>query len=187
MRELANMTARAAIDKHAYRNWGRAAFGKMVIALLAGGAGGGAVYFAPARDSMLMYAGLSCFVIALFWLLQAGILIKNVICAMRRQSRLAAENAAPNTNVVAPHAPTPSEDLPPAEIITVCESDEFQAGDAAEANGDCYTAECIGENAPVEGSFATSDEPYEAVANAEEVTVIEPVAADLVEQGYSSS
>jgi hypothetical protein len=87
MRELANLSARAAIDKHAYRNWGRAAFGKLTIALLAAGTGAGAVYFAPAPDSMLMYAGLSSFVVALFWLLQAGILTNNVVKASRRRDQ----------------------------------------------------------------------------------------------------
>jgi hypothetical protein len=155
----------------------------MVIALLAGGAGGGAVYFAPARDSILMYAGLSCFVIALFWLLQAGILVKNVIRATRRQSRFAAENSAPGTNAVTPDAPTQNEDLPPAEIITVCDNNEFQPGTAAEPNGNGYIAECMVENAPAEGPFVTGDEQYEAPANPEEVTVIEPVSTDLVAQG----
>jgi hypothetical protein len=122
MRELANLSARAAIDKYAYRNWGRAAIGKFTIALLAAAAGVGAVHFAAAPDSMLMYAGLLSFVISLFWLLQAGILVKNVFEASRRNARMAealchapGAEAEPQTHDHAREA----DDLPPAEIIAV--------------------------------------------------------------------
>ena len=71
---------------------------------------------------MLMYAGLLSFVIALFWLLQAGILIKNVFQASRRHSRMAqALCQAPGTQSVpqaTDHA-RDADDLPPAEIIAV--------------------------------------------------------------------
>jgi hypothetical protein len=87
MRELANLSARAAIDTHTYRNWGRAAFGKFTIATLAAIAGAGAIYFASTPSSILMYAGLATFVVALFWLLQAGILINNVLRVARRNDR----------------------------------------------------------------------------------------------------
>jgi hypothetical protein len=120
MRELANMSARAAIDKHAYRNWGRAAFGKLAIAVLAGAAGCGAIYFAAAPDSMLMYAGLSCFVVTLFWLLQAGILVKNVFMASRRNRFYPAVDQASQVSLAldapAETAPLEADELPPAEV-----------------------------------------------------------------------
>jgi hypothetical protein len=128
MRELANLSARAALDKHAYRNWGRAAFGKFTIAVLAAAAGVGAVHFAPSPDSMLMYAGLLSFVIALFWLLQAGILIKNVLQASRRQAQMA---KAMNDKTPEREAPGPAHahetDEPPAEIIAVRDGDDLAA------------------------------------------------------------
>jgi hypothetical protein len=118
MRELANLSARAAIDKHAYRNWGRAAFGKSTIAILAAAAGVGAVHFAETPDSMLMYAGLLSFVIALFWLLQAGILVKNVFQASRRQARMAkAWSETSEPEAPAPEPPRETDEPPAAEII----------------------------------------------------------------------
>jgi hypothetical protein len=122
MRELANLSARAAIDKHAYRNWGRAAFGKLTIALLAAGTGAGAVHFAPAPDSMLMYAGLSSFVVAVFWLLQAGILINHVIQVSRRNGQLMDTSGDEETDQVSPDstdefAEEDEEEYAPAELI----------------------------------------------------------------------
>jgi pSer/pThr/pTyr-binding forkhead associated (FHA) protein/predicted nucleic acid-binding Zn-ribbon protein len=124
MRELANLSARAAIDKYAYRNWGRAAFGKFTIAVLAAAAGVGAVHFASAPDSMLMYAGLLSFVIALFWLLQAGILVKNVYQASRRQARMAKAlcDSEPESPVPVSKHSHDEDELSPAEIIAVQES-----------------------------------------------------------------
>ena len=122
MRELANLSARAAIDKHAYRNWGRAAFGKLTIALLAIGTGAGAVCFAPAPDSMLMYAGLSSFVVAVFWLLQAGILMNHVIKASRRNDQFidTAESEhvdEASSEVVVESAAAEEDEFAPAELI----------------------------------------------------------------------
>jgi len=114
MRELANLSARAAIDKHAYRNWGRAAFGKFTIALLAAGTGAGAVSFAPAPDSMLMYAGLSSFVVALFWLLQAGILMNHVIKASRRNDQFINTSDIEDNDDVSAES---SDESAPAELI----------------------------------------------------------------------
>jgi hypothetical protein len=84
MRDLANMSARAAIDRHTCRNWGRAAVGKLAIAVLAAGTGAAALLLAPANDPILTYAGWTSLVVALFWFLQAGILTCNVIIASRR-------------------------------------------------------------------------------------------------------
>ncbi len=83
MRELANFSARTAIDQHTYKNWGRAAIGKLAIAVLATGSGSAALLMMKPSDPLLTYAGWTAIVIAVFWLLQAGILTCNVMIAKR--------------------------------------------------------------------------------------------------------
>jgi hypothetical protein len=147
MRELANLSARAAIDKHEYRNWGRAAFGKLAIALLAAGAGAGAIYFAESPHSLLMCAGLACLVVTLFWLLQAGILIRNVVMASRRNSDFVraavGEQDDSSTSQSELVENDENEEYSPAEIIAVRDDEaqsvgegEYQSGDADSTRDD---------------------------------------------------
>jgi hypothetical protein len=188
MRELANMSARAAIDKHAYRNWGRAAFGKLAIAVLAAAAGCGAIYFAEAPDSMLMYAGLLCFVVTLFWLLQAGILIKNVFMASRRNRfNPAVVDQYPQISQAmdSPVETTPLEtgEFTPAEVDAV---DEELSSLEVSAECDVLPAaeiSSVGEELPAADLSAVDDElPPEAIiveaVVAEEQPIEVPVTAD---------
>ncbi|MEX2141535.1 MAG: FHA domain-containing protein [Pirellulales bacterium] len=145
MRELANFSARAAIDHHAYRNWGRAAFGKLTIALLAAGTGAGAVCFAPAPDSMLMYAGLSSFVVALFWLLQAGILMNHVVKASRRNDQLSDASGDESID---------DDSLESSDESAVVEEDEFAPAELIHAH-DGYE---------VSADEAVADQTYEPAA-----------------------
>lgn len=161
MRELANLSARAAIDQHAYRNWGRAAFGKLSIALLAVGAGAGAVCFAPALDSMLMYAGLLSFVVALFWLLQGGILMSHVIKASRRNDQCAETPSDDDTDVVSAEssdefATAEEDEFAPAELIPAHDSYELSE-DGADQTYDTTAVECDESEAPVETAAVYSD------------------------------
>ena len=104
---------------------------ELTIAVLAAATGIGAVYFAESLDSILMCAGLLSFVIALFWLLQAGILVKNVYRASRRNARMAQAVSSGATPVTLPPVTTPVEpDEPPAaEIITIRDSEELVASE----------------------------------------------------------
>ena len=162
MRELANLSARAAIDQHAYRNWGRAAFGKLTIALLAAGTGAGAVCFAPAPDSMLMYAGLSSFVVAVFWLLQAGILANHVIQASRRRDQFADSSVSDESDEVTEQVPEESasadeEEYAPAELIQSHDAYEV-AHDEPVADQVCETTIAVGDHELPEASDECSDD-----------------------------
>jgi hypothetical protein len=156
MRELANLSARAAIDKHAYRNWGRAAFGKLTIAMLAAATGAATVYFAPAPDSMLMYAGLSSFVITLFWLLQAGILVKNVLQATRRREQLMSAVSGGEAEAESLDAETALDDdeVPPAQLFPVHDAIDAPDDDTGESEYDVATAEAEYDGQPVAEAWA---------------------------------
>ncbi len=151
MRELANLSARSAIDTYAYRNWGRAAFVMLTIALLAAGAGGGAVYFAPAPDSMLMYAGLSSFVVTLFWLLQAGILLKNVIHATQRREQFKNAASVDGEEAIASQSSEehaePDDEVPAAQLTRVYDGQDTSYDQTAEQPCDVANADCDGEYA----------------------------------------
>ncbi len=128
MRELANFSARTAIDQHTYKNWGRAAIGKLAIAVLATGAGAAALLIMKPSDPLLTYAGWAAFVVALFWLLQAGILTGTVMIARRSWtldddgSTTYGDHGLDQTGEESDSAPQPDE--PAAEITLVGDGDE---------------------------------------------------------------
>ncbi len=81
MRELANLAARSAIDRHARRSLARLSAGKSTViltALLAGGALLGMWWFLEAGP-MAFYAGSVSLLVALFWGLQYAVLTGRMI------------------------------------------------------------------------------------------------------------
>jgi len=88
MRDLANMTTRGAIDKHAHGRWSRAAVGKGV---------GGFVSFVcgvwlmfshlSALGILSSFVGFAGVVAGIFWIVQAALLVRNLRLAGRRTNK----------------------------------------------------------------------------------------------------
>jgi hypothetical protein len=88
MRDLANMTTRGAIDKHAHGRWSRAAVGKGI---------GGFVSFVcgvwlmfshlSALGILSNFVGFAGIVGGIFWMLQAALLVRNLRLAGRRANQ----------------------------------------------------------------------------------------------------
>jgi hypothetical protein len=79
MRELANMTARMAIDKSTRQRMGSAAIGKLAIAGVGLIGGVALVVLQPGNSTALSVGATMFFVVAAFWILQAGMIAKNFL------------------------------------------------------------------------------------------------------------
>ncbi len=84
MRELANQSARAAIDKHTHGRWVRAAVGKMTVSLTAIITGGFLLVVSPDRHRIFLLGASTAAVVAIFWGLQSLLILVNIFKASHR-------------------------------------------------------------------------------------------------------
>jgi hypothetical protein len=95
MRELANQSAQSALETYAHRRWATAALGKVIVSVFGLIACLTLVAALPGWSALKIIGGGAALVIALFWGLQAGILVTQVRAARRRR-RLALSTRAVN-------------------------------------------------------------------------------------------
>jgi hypothetical protein len=94
MRELANMTARGAIDTHSHKRWSRAALEKLGISIGIAGVGVGLLFWAG-ENVPLHLTGIAALVVAIYWGWQALALVRNMRSIGRRNTKFL--KAAPAT------------------------------------------------------------------------------------------
>ena len=87
MRELANMTARGAIDKHAQGRWSKAAVGKTVLGVLSLACGAWLMLRATPLGSLAHAAGLIALVAGAFWVFQGASLFRSIRQVGRRTTK----------------------------------------------------------------------------------------------------
>ncbi len=102
MRELANMTARGAIDKHAHGRWSKAAIEKMVIGALVATCGVWLIIESGSITQPLGYSGLAALVVAGFLVSQAAGLFRNMKSIGRQTSKPVGPTTDVNPNTDAP-------------------------------------------------------------------------------------
>ena len=94
MRELANMTARGAIDKHSQGRWSRAAIEKLAICAGVAVVGVGLLFWADSARSPLHMLGIAALILAIYLLWQAFSLFGHMWTVGRRNKKfLRAESA----------------------------------------------------------------------------------------------
>jgi hypothetical protein len=89
MRELANMSARTAIDSHVHKRWARAALGKFAVALVGLVAGIMMLRWPPNDSRVFYFGGIAGLVIAVFWGLQSAVLTTQVWKVLRKSKKTA--------------------------------------------------------------------------------------------------
>ncbi len=87
MRELANMTARGAIDKHAQGRWSKAAVGNTVLGIVSLACGAWLMLRATPLGSLAHAAGLVALVAGGFWVFQGASLFRNIRQVGRRTTK----------------------------------------------------------------------------------------------------
>jgi hypothetical protein len=98
MRQLANLSARVAIEHHGSRRWSLTAVGKLIVALFALAVGGGLMTWAPVESRLAHYGAVAAFVVAAFWLLQGTLVVRHVWRAKRRL-----KHAKASAGAMSPH------------------------------------------------------------------------------------
>jgi hypothetical protein len=95
MRELANLTTRGAIDKHAHGRWSKMAVGKMIggsLSLLCG------IWLTFFLENWLGWfsrvAGIAGIAAGGFWIFQGAMFVRNVRTATRRANKSAGHESA---------------------------------------------------------------------------------------------
>jgi hypothetical protein len=93
MRELANQSARAAINISFRRRWVHAVGSKLVVALLAVIIGSLLLYFSENFRSLTLYGGIACLLIALHCVVQTALLYRRFFTHHHRSDLTAAGSA----------------------------------------------------------------------------------------------
>ena len=109
MRELANQSARSAIDKHTRTRWVRAAVGKITVTLTAMLVGSYLMISSPHQHRIIFLGAAVAAVVTLFWGLQSAIVLANIFKASRhakkdqasRDSSQSSETSTPPVNTKA--------------------------------------------------------------------------------------
>jgi hypothetical protein len=96
MRELANQSAQSALETYAHRRWATAALGKVIVSVFGLITCLTLVVALPGWSALKVIGGGAALVIALFWGLQAGILVTQVRAARRRRLAHATRTAIPS-------------------------------------------------------------------------------------------
>ena len=78
MRELANLSAQSAIDSHMVERWKTAALGKAMVSVFALAVAAGLFVLSPFAGTAPFYGAMIGLVVAVFWILQAGMLLGHV-------------------------------------------------------------------------------------------------------------
>jgi hypothetical protein len=88
MRDLANMTTRGAIDKHAHGRWSRAAVAKGLGGLFSFVCGVWLMFsHVSALGILSSFVGFAGIVAGIFWILQSALLVRNLRQAGRRTNK----------------------------------------------------------------------------------------------------
>jgi hypothetical protein len=124
MRELANMTARGAIDKHAQSRWSRAALGNTAlgVACLVSGP------WLMARETLLgsftRAAGFVAVVGGIFWLVRGALLFNNIRQVGRRTTKFVEAESHPATHDAPPPEPDSESEQFEEEAVAVAATNE---------------------------------------------------------------
>jgi len=95
MRELANSSARTAVKLSTRRRWTEAAVGKLVVGGVAVLCSGLLIAWSPAVQSHYTLAAAVSLAVAVFWILQGGILLRNVQIAKQHEQAAGRSGAEP--------------------------------------------------------------------------------------------
>jgi hypothetical protein len=108
MRELANMTARGAIDKHTQGRWSKAAVGNIVLGILSLTCGAWLTLRAMPLGSLAHAAGLIALVAGGFWVFQGASLFRSIRQVGRRTTKFVEAECHPASH----EAPEFADDSP---------------------------------------------------------------------------
>jgi hypothetical protein len=98
MRELANMTARGAIDKHAQGRWSRAALGNTALGVACLVSGPWLMVRETLLGSFTRAAGLVALIGGIFWLCRGALLFNNIRQVGRRTTKFVEAESHPATH-----------------------------------------------------------------------------------------
>jgi hypothetical protein len=108
MRELANITARGAIDRHAQGRWSKAAVGKTVLGALSLACGAWLMFRSTPLGSLAHATGLVAIVAGAFWIFQGASLFRNIRQVGRRTTKFVEAESHPPSH----EAPESADDSP---------------------------------------------------------------------------